>query len=507
MMNINEDDFFRQFTLKICGSLDIEVALKQCFEYLQQILPAEAIYLESFDPSTRTILTIANVNTNHFPETDTIEGIASKKLLSFLLSDSGKKSVTYLNNSEIDKGAKYSELQILLILDGQTLGSFCLLARGWDQFTEYHAHLLSLISEPASIVMSNALKCRENIKLKSMLADVENKNDQSFGESVGIDVVGKTHGLLTVMEMADMISKSNSPVLLMGETGVGKDVIANYIHFNSDRKDGPFIKVNCGAIHENLIESELFGHEKGAFSGAVERKPGRFERANNGTIFLDEIGELPLSAQVKLLRVVQQKEIERVGGVQVISVNVRIISATNQRLEEMVETGRFREDLWFRLNVFPILIPPLRQRTVDIPSFVYYIMEEKTKELKLHKKPSLARGALNRLIDYHWPGNVRELENIIERELILNQALTPGQPLAFQHVNLTTSGDSKITPSRKYKEVLRLNDVLTAHFRHVLKLTKGKISGPQGAANLLDIPPGTLRHKLGKLRISFGRKK
>jgi len=205
---------------------------------------------------------------------------------------------------------------------------------------------------------------------------------------------------------------------LLGETGTGKEVFANAIHYSSPRKNGPFIKVNCGAIPETLLDSELFGHEKGAFTGAVSQKRGRFERANKGTIFLDEIGELPAPAQVRLLRVLQTKEIERVGGATSIPVDVRIISATNRNLQEMIASGRFREDLWFRLNVFPIMIPPLRQRREDIPALVHHLIERKSKELKLTGRPVLAPGAIDRLMAHEWPGNVRELENMIERSLI-----------------------------------------------------------------------------------------
>ena len=218
--------------------------------------------------------------------------------------------------------------------------------------------------------------------------------------------------------MVRLVASLNSPVLLLGETGVGKEVIANAIHYSSPRKDGPFIKVNCGAIPDTLIDSELFGHEEGAFTGATTKKRGRFERAHKGTILLDEIGELPPPAQIRLLRVIQNKEVERVGGTKPIPVDIRVIAATHRNLKEMVSKNEFREDLWFRLNVFPITIPPLRERKEDIHALVQHFAERKSKELKFHTVPTLATGAIDRLKSYHWPGNVRELENVVERALI-----------------------------------------------------------------------------------------
>ena len=232
--------------------------------------------------------------------------------------------------------------------------------------------------------------------------------------------------------------------MLLGETGVGKEVVANELHKLSLRKDGPFIKVNCGAIPDTLIDSELFGHEKGAFTGAVSRKRGRFERADTGTIFLDEIGELPLPVQARLLRVLQNHEIERVGGERSISLDIRIIAATHRNLSEMVADGRFREDLWFRLNVFPVEIPPLRERTEDIPALVRHFVRIKAKALKIKKIPAFAHGAIDRLMAYDWPGNIRELENAVERDLIENQGHAGGGLLRFNEFS---------APSAKKKAV------------------------------------------------------
>jgi transcriptional regulator with GAF, ATPase, and Fis domain len=304
------------------------------------------------------------------------------------------------------------------------------------------------------------------------------------------------------MHKVQQVAALNSPVLLLGETGVGKDVIANTIHYSSSRSSGPFVSVNCGAIPDSLIDSELFGHEKGAFTGALAQKRGRFERADKGTIFLDEIGELPPQAQVRLLKVLQSKEIERVGGVKIIPLDIRIIAATNRNLEEMIKLHQFREDLWFRLNVFPIWIPPLRERKVDIPSMVQHFVSLKAKELNLATIPTLSPGAIDPLMEYHWPGNVRELENVIERTMILS----PTGPLNFEHLNLGQP-QKAMELQEQIEETDNLDDIVSRHIRRVLSRTKGKVNGPDGAAALLGINPSTLRNRMKKLGIDYGRKK
>jgi transcriptional regulator with GAF, ATPase, and Fis domain len=298
------------------------------------------------------------------------------------------------------------------------------------------------------------------------------------------------------------VAPLNSTVLLLGETGTGKELIANMIHFSSQRKEGPFIKVNCGAIPENLIDSELFGHERGAFTGAVAESRGRFERADGGTIFLDEIGELPLQAQVRLLRVLQHREVERVGGTRAIKVDIRVIAATHRSLESMIAENRFREDLWYRINGFPIIIPPLRQRKEDIPALTRHFVQQKSRELGIGLPPSIAPGALKRLIEYNWPGNVRELENLVERELIRHKEGV---------LNFDTLTYPKDEPQDKVESAklppLSLDEAVAAHISSVLKLTNGKIHGPGGAAVLLGVNPNTLRWRIKKLGIRYLHKK
>jgi len=307
------------------------------------------------------------------------------------------------------------------------------------------------------------------------------------------------------MEQVRQVTPLNSQVLLLGETGVGKEVIANAIHYSSPRSNGPLIKVNCGAIPENLLDSELFGHEKGAFTGALAKKRGRFERAHTGTIFLDEIGDLPLAAQVRLLRVLETREIERVGGSETISVDVRIIAATNRNLSQMVQTKEFREDLWFRLNVFPITIPPLRLRKADIPALVNYFIERKVREMKLKYRPVSAPKEMERLQHYDWPGNVRELENTVERELIRQQVKGPNDPLRFQNFDDISAVSVSAEPLFDAENLLKLDEITRIHICRIMEKTNGKIQGDKGAAAILGLHPSTLRHRMRKLGISFGR--
>jgi transcriptional regulator with GAF, ATPase, and Fis domain len=393
-----------------------------------------------------------------------------------------------------------------LILDDRRLGRLGLFAKGKNRYTDLHAHLVSLLHEPFAIAFSNMLQHREVLRLKDMLVDDNRYLHQEMLKMTGDTVVGANFGLTGVMEMVSRVAPLDSPVLLMGETGVGKELIANAIHSSSKRKNSPYIKVNCGAIPESLIDSELFGHEKGAFTGAISRKRGRFERAHNGTIFLDEIGELPLAAQVRLLRVLQEHEIERVGGTESILVDVRLISATHQNLEEMVRSGQFREDLWFRINVFPIMIPPLRQRTEDIPALVTHFIERKSSQMKIRKRPSLAQGALDRLLAYHWPGNVRELENLVERELILSQVTDGGDLLRFDIPSIVAVSKKNEVTEKQDDDIHPLDEIIAAYIQKALARSDGRIEGENGAAQMLGLHPSTLRGRMRKLGIPYGRR-
>lgn len=323
---------------------------------------------------------------------------------------------------------------------------------------------------------------------------------------VGSEIlVGEDSGLKDVMTITRRIAPLNTTVLITGETGVGKEVIASAIHNNSKRASKPLVSVNCGAIPESLLDSELFGHEKGAFTGARQTHQGYFEQAHEGTVFLDEIGELSLSAQVRLLRLLQSKKYQRVGGAKEISVDVRVIAATNRDLKDMVEKNLFRRDLWFRINTFPIRVPPLRERKEDIPSLALYFSRTKGKEMALPWAGSFAENAMTQLQAYSWPGNVRELQSVIERNLILSQ----GRPMSFP--SLMNDGYSCTEEDgSKGKETVQdeggqgfmpLDEAMRRHIKNALEVSGGRIEGIGGAAELLEINSSTLRARMKKLGI------
>jgi formate hydrogenlyase transcriptional activator len=303
-------------------------------------------------------------------------------------------------------------------------------------------------------------------------------------------MVGKSQKVRAILELAQAVAPTNTSVLITGETGTGKELLARFIHELSPRRDKPFVRVNCASLPSGLVESELFGHEKGAFTGAEQSRPGKFELANGGALFLDEIGEMPLETQAKLLRVLQDGIIERVGSTQSLEVDVRIIAATNADLTEAMGEGRFRSDLFYRLHVFPIEVPPLRERPQDIPLLARHFLEKNRVEFK-RPCQDIDRASLQKLLGYHWPGNIRELKNIIERAMILS------------HSTLLTINDA-FFPSSASQETgssSKLKDLERHRIQQALKVCEWRIDGPLGAAKQLGLNPSTLRSRLKKLGI------
>ncbi|MGA2811972.1 MAG: sigma-54 dependent transcriptional regulator [Candidatus Acidiferrum sp.] len=315
----------------------------------------------------------------------------------------------------------------------------------------------------------------------------------------GLDmIVGPSPLFRAVMQEVDLVAPTDATVLILGETGTGKELVARAIHKRSARASRPFIRVNCAAIPSSLIASELFGHERGAFTGALQRRLGRFEAADGGTIFLDEVGELPMETQITLLRVLQEREFERVGSSQPISVDVRIIAATNRNLQAAVAAGTFRVDLFYRLNVFPLEIPPLRNRIVDIPLLVEHLVERYAR--KAGKKFSVIKmNTIETLQAYHWPGNIRELQNVIERAVILSE----GETFAVGEMALKREASRQTAPSVLLVSTLadREREMIEA----ALAESRGRIAGPAGAAAKLGIPRQTLDSKIANLQISKSR--
>jgi len=330
-------------------------------------------------------------------------------------------------------------------------------------------------------------RLREQLAKENAYLVEEIKLTHNFGI-----MLGKSQALQEVMRLADTVAPTNSTVLITGETGTGKELLARAIHERSARRDKPFVRVNCAALPQGLVESELFGHERGAFTGASQRRQGRFELADGGTLFLDEISELPLEAQAKLLRVLQDGLIDRVGGHQPVPVDVRIITATNSDLGTVIGEGRFRPDLFYRLNVFPIAIPALRDRPDDIPLLARHFVQQYSLKLKRPCR-DIEGGSMRRLVQYSWPGNVRELQNVIERAVIL----THSPKIEIDEHLLASSGSNGHAESPT-----RLHDLEHAHIRRTLEQTDWRIDGPYGAARQLGLHPSTLRSRLKRLGIT-----
>lgn len=508
---MDENRFFHKATMLICSSLNIEIALKRCREYVCQHIPADAMSLNIYEPDKGALRYLAHVD--HSGSKKIEKPLKLPKEVRNTI-ESGQRLNDYLiiNQPEKDPMGKIiaptlqlqgsSFIALRLKIEGQRLGVVDLFAKGIGRYTEGHARLFSMLREPFAIAMANTLEHQEVVKLKDRLTSDNRYLNRELLSLSGDKIVGENNGLADVMTMVKQVAPLDNTVLILGETGVGKEVIANAIHRSSPRKDGPFIKVNCGAIPETLIDSELFGHEKGAFTGAVNRKRGRFERADKGTIFLDEIGELPQQAQVRLLRVLQYHEIERVGGSTNIPLDIRVIASTHRNLENMVVSGDFREDLWFRINIFPIRIPPLRQRKGDIPDLVQFFIKQKSTELGLQKSPEISPREVNQLMDYEWPGNIRELENIVERTLIQQR----NETLSFSGFNLSSKEKGFPIIAERESSPPTLDQVMTAYIRKALAWTQGKVNGPDGAAAILDIHPNTLRNRMIRLGINYGRR-
>jgi PAS domain S-box-containing protein len=349
---------------------------------------------------------------------------------------------------------------------------------------------VDVAGQPAVAVIARDItdkKRAEELESQKRYLQEELKAERSFGE-----IVGRAAAMQSVFESIEMVAPTDSTVLILGETGTGKELIARAIHESSRRRQGVMVKVNCGALPTHLAESELFGHERGAFTGAVQQKKGRFELASHGTIFLDEVGELSAEVQVKLLRVLQEQEIERLGSTRTTKVDVRVIAATNRNLDEEVQRGTFRADLFYRLNIFPIRVPPLRERLDDVPLLTQHFIADLAQRMR---KPitGISPEALSRLKTYHWPGNVRELANVIERAVILCQ----GRLIVEEHLAALQGQDRGSKPA----SFPTLADMERLHIMRALEQTGGILAGPQGAARLLGMSRSTIWSRMRKLGI------
>ncbi|HSY63089.1 MAG TPA: sigma 54-interacting transcriptional regulator [Terriglobales bacterium] len=393
-------------------------------------------------------------------------------------------------STEVRAEALKSGCALPLISRGRTLGVLTLGSRVGNSIRPEDADFLMRAAGQLAIAIENRLAYREVAELKDKLAQEKlYLEDEIRGELDFEGIVGQSSALRHVLNLVETVAPSDSTVLLLGETGTGKELIARAIHDRSRRKERTFVKINCAAIPTGLVESELFGHERGAFTGAIAQKIGRLELADQGTLFLDEVGDIPIEIQPKLLRALQEREFERLGSTRTKQVNVRLVAATNRDLEKMMEDREFRSDLYYRLNVFPIRIPPLRERPEDVPLLVRYFTQKYGRRMQKQIE-SIPAKAMKKLSGWHWPGNIRELENFIERSVILTRGTALQAPIAELGHNGRHASVEGPHEANERDEIVR-----------ILKITNGRVAGPDGAAARMDIKRTTLISRMKKLGI------
>ena len=525
---------------EVCRHLEIAGSVERLLPRLAEELPLEALAVRRIDRQGISLETIACGIVGQLSPFFSGKAKLTESELAQLLEWCGRGSVATKRVGQDasdafdmrwcgidmarDDGIAASEMLIgpLSSEDGTPLGLVLAAAVGARSFSQEDVELFRQLLEPFAAALENDSRLRELRSLREALeADKQALLTRLDRQDITDSIVGAETGLRLVMERAEQVAASDVPVLILGETGSGKEVIARAIHHRSRRAEGPILRVNCGAIPPELVDSELFGHERGSFTGADSTRKGWFERADGGTLFLDEIGELPPAAQVRLLRVLQDGSFERVGGHTPISVNVRLVAATNADLHALIAQGRFREDLWYRISVFPIHLPPLRQRPADIPAFAAHFAARAGKRLAGRGLvPSDRDVAL--LLAYPWPGNVRELAAVIERAAILgngrrleiSQALGPAPPIPS--VTPPTVCEETATAERAAAETgtvptgeaaagQSLDQAMVEHIERTLAATLGRVEGPFGAARALGVNPHTLRSRMRKLGIDWTR--
>ncbi|MFM2095030.1 MAG: Formate hydrogenlyase transcriptional activator [Planctomycetota bacterium] len=514
----------------VCWHLEIRESASNLHPLLAEELPLAAIVLRRFDGTERTLETVAVGKREHAQEEAnpvTTIGPAWNRIQHWAKSgqieDSPEVPRSGIAAQVIPDNFVGHVLAGPLQIGDRPNGVVLLQAKRNERFQAGHRKVLSLLLEPFSLALENDRRLHELATLREAAeADRRSLLTRLGRQDINEAVVGAETGLRHVMERVQLVAQSDVPVLILGETGTGKEVVARAIHSRSRRADGPFIRVNCGAIPPELIDSQLFGHEKGSFTGAAAQHQGWFERADGGTLFLDEIGELPLPAQVRLLRVLQDHQVERVGGKSSIHVDVRIVTATHRDLASMVKAKSFREDLWYRINVFPILLPRLRERMEDIPALVRHFVQRAAHRFGLPAvEPSPAD--LRLLMNYPWPGNIRELGAVIDRAAILGKGKTLevttslglSQPIptpspassepVFYEVIPEDLPSTTLPRVRAPAPVATLNEAMKQHIEQSLIAARGQVEGKNGAAAMLGINPHTLRARMRKLGIDWAR--
>ena len=518
---VRPDDLMLRVWQEICRHVEISESTAAIMRLLREVAPLHRAIVRQIDRQRGIVETLADTAAAESGDAAALratltsgqiqqleEGWRRQRLCCLTPGDARQDAAGFLLPADAKSA---SALVGLLTAPRGFLGVLILIAPPGERFSPEHENLATALLEPFGAALENDLRLREITTLRAAAeADKESLLHRLGRKEVGESVIGADAGLGEVMERVELVTRSDVTVLLLGETGTGKELIARVIHSHSARAGRAFLRVNCGAIPPELIDSELFGHERGAFTGATETRPGWFERADGGTLLLDEVGELPLAAQVRLLRILQDGWLERVGGRQPIHVDVRIVAATHRNLATMVSEGRFREDLWYRLAVFPIFLPPLRQRPEDIPALAVHFAERAAVRFSLPLVlPSDEDIAL--LSAYHWPGNIRELGAVIDRAAILGNGagLEVGAALGLsaQHVPPVPAAGEPSRPQKpiSFEQILPLDEATKRHIEAALTVTKGRIEGRRGAAAALRINPHTLRARMRKLGIDWNR--
>jgi len=499
-----------------CRRIEISESVERMAPILARRLPVDLLLVRRLDLQRSCLETVATgLSRSVFPPEQLVTDCSSEDIERILeWCHEGKVIHSHSRDTSaplpgvIPPGIEGSLLVGALCSSTEHIGVLILVASQPRSFRVGHKAMVHALLEPFSVALENDRQVRELVKLREAAeADKHALLTRLGRQNITETIVGTDSGLRHVMERVELVARTDIPVLIFGETGSGKEVIARAIHSRSNRSGGPFLRVNCGAIAPELIDSELFGHERGSFTGAVSLRRGWFERANDGTLFLDEIAELPLAAQVRLLRILQDGLFERVGGQRQLHVDVRLVAATNRDLRAMVTEGRFREDLWYRLAGFPIDLPPLRDRTEDMAAMAAHFAQRASRRFGLTPHMPTPED-INLLISYHWPGNIRELATVIDRAAILGNGarLEIAKALGFDTGAANPKGPSQRQGDAYQGSIDRFSSLDAAMLRHIeaaLRRTNGRIEGPYGAAKLLGINPHTLRARMRKLHIDW----
>jgi transcriptional regulator with GAF, ATPase, and Fis domain len=495
-----------------CQHLDIEECVGRMFPILERHLGASGLALRRLDRPRARLDTVTAAGDMVGLGPALVElGDARERAAALALIESGTVFLTELDPAQAlfgpSRGAT-SARTIVVPLTGEADRPEGVLAiLGSRAFTGRDVELVRKIAEPFAVALANDQRVHELARLReAALAENRALLTRLHRRGLADEIVGAGAGLRQVMERVEQVAKTDVPVLVLGETGSGKELIARAIHERSARRDGPMVRVNCGAIPPELVDSELFGHERGSFTGAVAQRKGWFERADGGTLLLDEVGELPPAAQVRLLRILQEGALERVGATRTIHVEVRIVAATHRDLHAMVSDGRFREDLWYRLAVFPLRLPSLRERIQDLPALATHFARRAGERLGAGPLVPTTQD-LGLLRAYPWPGNVRELAAVIDRAAILGHARRLEIAAALGATASPAAAPSLAPRSSPPPSPIgaRLEDVVVSHIEHALEATRGRIEGPHGAAVKLGVNPHTLRARMRKLGIDWAR--